>query len=97
MHRGRQGWRDWVRDWQQAFGDYSVERFDQVELDEARVLTVHRLQARGRLSGVPLERTDAQLWTFRGEQLARMDYYPNFRAEEHSWATPGGGERRSAL
>jgi hypothetical protein len=44
------------------------------------------------LSGVLLERTDAQLWTFSGEQLARMDYYPSFRAEEHSWATPGGGE-----
>jgi hypothetical protein len=94
LHRGRQGWRDWVRDWQQAFADYSLERFDQVEVDEATVLTVHRLRARGRLSGVLLERIDAQLWTFSGERLARMDYYPNFRAEEHSWATPGGGERR---
>jgi ketosteroid isomerase-like protein len=91
LHRGREGWRDWVRDWRQAFEDYSIERFRQVEVDEARILTVHRLCARGRLSGVRLERTDAQLWTFRGERLVRMDYYPDFREQEHPWSTPGGG------
>jgi hypothetical protein len=36
VHRGPEGWRDWVRDWQQAFEDYSIERVSQVELDEAR-------------------------------------------------------------
>ena len=97
VHRGPQGWRDWISDWQQAFEDYSIERVSQVELDEARVLTVHRLRARGRLSGVRLERTDAQMWTFGGDRLARMDYYPDFREQEHSWSTPGGGGRRSPL
>jgi hypothetical protein len=97
VHRGREGWRDWASDWQEAFDDYSLERFDQVEVDESRVLTVHRLRARGRLSGVRLERTDAQLWTFSGDQLVRMDYYPDFREHEHSWAAPGGGGRRPAL
>jgi hypothetical protein len=65
-------------------------------VDEARILTVHRLRARGRSSGVLLERADAQLWTFSGDRLVRMDYYPDFRAREHSWATPGGGGRRPA-
>jgi hypothetical protein len=51
---------------------------------------------RGWLSGVLLERTDAQLWTFSVGRLVRMDYYPDFRAHEHSWAMPGGGERRPA-
>jgi ketosteroid isomerase-like protein len=85
VHRGRGGWRDWVRDWQQAFEDYSLERLEQVEIDERRILTVHRLRARGRVSGVQLERTDAQLWTFTGGRLLRMDYYPDFQAHEHSW------------
>jgi ketosteroid isomerase-like protein len=83
-HRGHEGWRQWVGDWRQAWEDYSVERFRRVEVDETRVLTVHRLRARGRVSGVQLERIDAQLWTFRDGLLARMDYYPDFREEEFS-------------
>jgi ketosteroid isomerase-like protein len=47
------------------------ERLEQFQIDEHRVLTVHRQRARGRASGVKLERTDAQLWTFREGRLAR--------------------------
>jgi hypothetical protein len=93
VHRGREGWNNWVRDWQQAWEDYSLERLDQVEIDEHRVLTTHRLQARGRVSGVQLERTDAQLWTFSGDRLARMDYYPDYRPHERPWSVPGTGSR----
>jgi ketosteroid isomerase-like protein len=86
VHRGRDGWRTWAADWQEAFEDYSMERLERVDIDERRVLTVHRLRARGRASGVQLERIDAQLWTFDGDRLVRMDYYPDFRAHEHPWA-----------
>jgi ketosteroid isomerase-like protein len=79
VHRGRDGWRRWTSDWQEAFEDYSLERLERIEVDDARILTVHRLRARGRASGVQLERTDAQLWTFSGDRLVRMDYYPNYR------------------
>jgi ketosteroid isomerase-like protein len=89
VHRGPEGWRQWTRDWEQAFGDYSLERLDQVEIDERRVLTIHRLRARGRASGVQLERTDAQLWTFSEGRLVRMDYYPDFRAGEQPWSQTG--------
>ena len=89
VHRGREGWQRWVEDWQQAFEDYSLERLEQVEIDEQRIITTHRLRARGRASGIELERTDAQLWTFSGGRLARMDYYPDYRAHEHPWSSPG--------
>jgi ketosteroid isomerase-like protein len=82
VHRGPEGWRRWEGDWRESFEDYSIERLEAVELDAERVLTVHRLRARGRLSGVQLERTDAQLWTVREGRLARMDYYPDFRGVE---------------
>jgi hypothetical protein len=42
------------------------------------------------VSGVQLERIDAQLWTFADGLLVRMDYLPDFRTEERSWALPGG-------
>jgi hypothetical protein len=95
VHRGREGWDRWVADWRQAWEDYSVERLEQIEVDECRILTVHRLRARGRVSGVQLERMDAQLWTFAEDLLVRMDYLPDFRVEERSWALPGGA--RGAL
>jgi ketosteroid isomerase-like protein len=85
VHRGREGWKRWTTDWRQSFEDYSIERLHEIEVDEDRVLTVHRLRARGRLSGVQLERTDAQLWTLKGGLLARMDYYPDYRADEPPW------------
>jgi hypothetical protein len=90
VHRGREGWERWVGDWRQAWDDYSVGRREAIEIDESRMLTVHRLRARGRVSGVQLERTDAQLWTFADGLLVRMDYLPDFRIEERSWALPGG-------
>jgi ketosteroid isomerase-like protein len=89
VHRGRDGWRKWTSDWQQAFEDYSLERLELVAIDDRRVLTVHRLRARGRASGVQLERIDAQLWTFSEDRLVRMDYYPDFRAQEQPWAQAG--------
>jgi hypothetical protein len=85
VHRGRDGWNTWRADWQQAFEDYSMERLEQVEIDDRRLLTTHRLRARGRASGVQLERIDAQLWTFDADRLVRMDYYPDFRAHDHPW------------
>jgi SnoaL-like domain len=93
-HQGREGWKRWVADWRQAFGDYSLERFGELEVDDSRVLTLHRLRARGRASGVELERTDAQLWTFSEGLLARMDYYPDYRADERSWSRPDGSRAR---
>jgi hypothetical protein len=82
VQRGRQGWTSWVTAWREAFNDFRLDEIDQVELDEQRILTVHRLWARGSASGVELERTDAQLWTFKNDLLVRLDYYPNYRPGE---------------
>jgi hypothetical protein len=57
----------WTRDWQQAFEDYILERLDQFEINEHRVLTVRRPRAGGgRGAG---RATDAHLWKFRGGRL----------------------------
>jgi hypothetical protein len=93
VNRGREGWERWVSDWGQSWEEYTIERLAQTEIDDERVITVHRLWARGRVSGVELERMDAQLWTFRDELLVRMDYYPNYDPEERSWSRTGGESR----
>ena len=89
-HRGRGGWRAWSEGWVQVFPEYGIEPGERVELDSRRTLTFHRLRARGRVSGVELERIDAQVWTFDGDRLTRMDYYPNFEPGTQTWTPPGG-------
>jgi hypothetical protein len=88
-HHGRSGWREWSANWERVFPDYSMEHVDQIELDRDRILTVHRLRARGGASDVELTRTDARLWTFEGDRLARMDYLPNYDSRDRTWAAPG--------
>jgi hypothetical protein len=83
------GWRRWAENWERVFPDYSMEAIDQIEIDTDRILTVHRLRARGGASGVEVTRTDAQLWTFEEDRLARMDYLPNYDPRDQSWAAPG--------
>jgi hypothetical protein len=56
-HRGKDGWERWSSDWQAPFEGYGLERLEQVQLDDRRILTVHRLRARGRASGGLLQRT----------------------------------------
>ncbi len=93
VHHGPQGWEVWANGWRQVFPDTSMEPIDQVELDEHRIVTIHRLRARGRSSGLELERTDAQVWTFEGGRVARMDYYPNYDPADGTWSPPGAGPR----
>jgi ketosteroid isomerase-like protein len=96
LHRGRPGWHEWCTNWEEVFEDHSMEAVDEIELDPRRIITVHRLRARGGASGLELNRIDAQLWTFEGDRLSRMDYYPNYDTRDRSWSAPGPG-RRSAL
>jgi ketosteroid isomerase-like protein len=93
-HRGRDGWREWSENWTRVFPDYSMERVDQIGVDADRILTVHRLRARGGASGVEVTRTDAQLWSFEDGRLARMDYLPDYDPADQSWAVPGGPRRQ---
>jgi hypothetical protein len=89
QHHGRRGWREWSANWERVFPDYSMEAVDEIEIDSDRILTVHRLRARGAASDLELIRTDAQLWTFKGGRLARMDYLPNYDPRDQTWAAPG--------
>jgi hypothetical protein len=93
QHHGRRGWREWSANWKRVFPDYRMEPVDEIELDRDRVLTVHRLRARGGASGLELARIDAQIWTFEGDRLARMDYLPNYDPRDQTWAAPGDPRR----
>jgi ketosteroid isomerase-like protein len=40
-----------------------------------RIVSLFRMRAIGASSGVPVERGDAMIWTFRNGRLVRLEYF----------------------
>ena len=55
-------------------GKVALDPDEFIETGE-RVVAVLRVHARGRQSGVDVERVDAAVWTLRDERCGRLDYF----------------------
>jgi ketosteroid isomerase-like protein len=62
--------RDWMDQWEEPDSEWKLE---QTRPDT--VLALLTTRGRGRASGVPVEISYAQVWTFRGGEPARMVLY----------------------
>jgi ketosteroid isomerase-like protein len=73
-YRGFEGLLRWQADWERSWESW---RWDPEEFIDAgeRVVAVLRVHARGRHSGVDLERLDAAVWRLRDRKCVRLDYY----------------------
>jgi ketosteroid isomerase-like protein len=73
-YRGLEGLARWQADWESSWESW---RWDPEEFIEAgdRVVAVLRVHARGRKSGVDVEREDGAVWTLREGRCVRLDYY----------------------
>jgi ketosteroid isomerase-like protein len=73
-YRGLEGLLRWQADWQRSWESW---RWDPTEFIDAgdRVVVVLRVHARGRGSGVDLERTAGAVWTLRKGKCVLLDYY----------------------
>ena len=74
VYRGHDGLRSLFREWHEAWG--SIE-YDYEELIDAgeRVISVVTRHARGRASGVEVERPFALLWTLREGRVVRVVWF----------------------
>ena len=74
-YRGPDGFRAWVAHAGARRG--RVSRSEPGEYVDAgdKVVEVVRLSARGKGSGVPLERLDGMVWTLRDGKAVRLDYF----------------------
>jgi ketosteroid isomerase-like protein len=75
-YRGHAGYRRWLEDWAGAWSEFALVPEDFIGAGE-RVLVVLRLKARGRSSGVAVEREDAMLVLLRAGMAVRLDYFNN--------------------
>lgn len=71
LFRGHEGIREFFRVWLEDFDRYESEALDPVAVGNQVAVTVVD-RAYGRRSGVPIERVHGQVWTFRGDQVARI-------------------------
>ena len=64
----------WQADWESSWESWSWDPEEFIEAGE-RVVAVLRVHARGRQSGVDVERIDGAVWTLREGKCVGLDYY----------------------
>jgi ketosteroid isomerase-like protein len=73
-YRGRAGVERWLRDWGDAWAEWSIEPEEFIDGGDCVVVVV-RMHAKGMGSGIELDRRDAVVYRFRDDKIARADYY----------------------
>jgi ketosteroid isomerase-like protein len=75
VYRGHEGWREWVAHYEGAWESVALEPQEYIDVGDGRVVLVARVAARGRGSGVEVERDEGIVWTIRDGKTTRIDYY----------------------
>ncbi len=78
--RGREGWFRWLEEFGTSWDEFWIEPEGITAIDDDTVLVLLRLHARGKASGIELEREDGIVYRLRDEKVVRIDYF-NDRAE----------------
>ena len=84
-YSGRPGFLRWLQDWGEAWGQWRVEPIEYLDAGD-KVVLVFRMIARGRGSGLELDRLDALVYEFRDGKAIRLDY---FNSREQGLAAAG--------
>jgi ketosteroid isomerase-like protein len=85
-YHGHEGFRKWLlEDWASAWESFTVEIEQLVDAGDT-VVSVFRLTARGKGSGVETSRRNASVNTVQGGRITRIDYYTT---EEEALAAAG--------
>jgi ketosteroid isomerase-like protein len=72
-YRGIDGVLRWQADWESSWESWRWEPEDFIETGN-RVVAILRVYAKGRHSGVNVERVDGAVWTLTGGKCVRLDY-----------------------
>jgi ketosteroid isomerase-like protein len=70
-YRGLEGVQAFFHDWLEAWDDIGGEVVEWIDVSDD-VIAVMRNWARGKISGVTVERSESHLWTLRGGRLRRL-------------------------
>ncbi len=88
VFRGHDGILAFFRLWLEDFEGYEAEARDPLDLGDQVLITVYD-RARGRGSGVPIERYHAQVWTFRDGEVVRVQIFDDRERALHALGLTG--------
>jgi ketosteroid isomerase-like protein len=71
---GPAGFVQWLTDWAEAWESWSLDPEEFIDAGD-KILIVFRLKARGRASGIEIDRRDALVYSLRGDTIVRADYF----------------------
>src|SRR5215216_5440078 len=72
---GADSFYQWLARWDEAWEDWRIEDLEVKAVDESCVLSLFRIVARGKGSGIELERDDASITELRDGKVVRTAYY----------------------
>jgi ketosteroid isomerase-like protein len=78
-YRGYEGLTRWLEDWGAAWATWSMEPDEFIDAGDTVVIFI-RMRAKGRSSGIEIDRRDALVYEIRDALITRIDYY-NDRTE----------------
>ena len=76
VYEGADGARTFLREWADTWVDWELEPESFHDAGD-RVVVLLRQRARSKSTGLPVEMSFAQIWTFRDGLRARMEMYSN--------------------
>lgn len=79
VYHGIEGLREWARDVDSTFDDFTVELIDFREVDHERAVVVARTAGKAKGSGLPVDVRLGQVWTWRNGLLWRNEVYSDMR------------------
>ena len=84
-YRGHAGFLRWLADWSEPWAEWNIEPVEYVDAGD-RVVVILRLTAKGRASGIEIDREDSLVYEFRDGKAIRLDY---FNTREQGLAAAG--------
>jgi ketosteroid isomerase-like protein len=76
VYGGHAGFSRWLENWDIAWAEFSIVPTEFLDAGD-HVVSVFRMKAIGRGSGIAVERQDAMVWEVRDSKVVRLDYYNN--------------------
>jgi ketosteroid isomerase-like protein len=89
VYHGREGVGEWLGGLDDAFEEIRYEVEEVTDLGEGRVLSVIRVKGHGKFSKIEVDYRFVPVFTFREQEVVRMDRYGD-RAEALAAAAPTG-------
>ncbi len=75
VYKGPNSFFDWLAQWDAAWESWEIRDVEIQPASDGRVVVLFTMIARGRDSGLKLERRDAIIFTLRDEEVVRLEYY----------------------